>query len=71
MGWMILTKKKNLEAFIFAIPALVILGIFVYFPLIKNIIYSFQSFTLSSVTKEWVVLANYQQLFTDKPNIGG
>ena len=66
MGWMILTKKKNLEAFIFAIPALVILGIFVYFPLIKNIIYSFQSFTLSSVTKEWVGLANYQQLFTDK-----
>ena len=66
MGWMILTKKKNLEAFIFAIPALVILGIFVYFPLIKNIIYSFQSFTLSSVTKEWVGLANYKQLFTDK-----
>ena len=66
MGWMILTKKKNLEALIFAIPALVILGIFVYFPLIKNIIYSFQSFTLSSVTKEWVGLANYKQLFTDK-----
>ena len=48
MGWMILTKKRNFEAFIFVVPALLILGTFVYFPLIKNIIYSFQSFTLFS-----------------------
>lgn len=63
---MILTKKRNFEAFIFVVPALLILGTFVYFPLIKNIIYSFQSFTLSSTTREWVGLANYKQLFSDK-----
>lgn len=66
MGWIDLAKKRNLEALLFAIPALLMLGIFVYFPLIKNIIYSFQSFTLSSVTKQWVGLANYKQLFSDK-----
>ena len=63
---MILTKKKNLEAFIFAVPALLLLGTFIYFPLIKNIVYSFQSFTLSSVSREWVGLTNYKYLFSDK-----
>lgn len=61
-----MTKKKNLEAFIFAVPALLLLGTFIYFPLIKNIVYSFQAFTLSSVSREWVGLANYKYLFSDK-----
>ena len=45
------TRKKNLGAFIFCIPGLLILAIFVYIPLIENIIYSLQYFTLSSKTK--------------------
>lgn len=59
-------KKRNLEALLFVIPAIVILGIFVYYPLVQNITNSFQSFTLSSVTKEWVGLENYRHLLTDK-----
>lgn len=47
-------------------PGILILGIFVYYPLFKNIVYSFQSFTLSDITKEWVGLSNYRQLFHDK-----
>ncbi|MCI9500753.1 MAG: sugar ABC transporter permease [Hungatella sp.] len=43
-----------------------ILGVFVFYPLVRNIIYSFQSFTLSSVTKEWVGLKNYATLLSDK-----
>lgn len=59
-------KKRNLEALAFVIPSILILGLFVYFPLIKNVIYSFQSFTLSSTVKKWVGLENYIHLFTDK-----
>lgn len=59
-------KKRNLQALAFAVPAILILGIFVYFPLIENFIYSFQSFTLSSATKEWVGFDNYRYLFSDK-----
>lgn len=59
-------KKRNLEALAFTVPALVILGVFVFYPLVRNIIYSFQSFTLSSVTKEWVGLKNYRTLLSDK-----
>lgn len=59
-------KKRNLEALAFVIPGMLILGIFVYVPLINNIFYSFQSFTLSGTAKKWVGLANYIQLFSDK-----
>ena len=59
-------KKRNLQALAFAVPAILILGIFVYFPLIENFIYSFQSFTLSSATKECVGFDNYRHLFSDK-----
>lgn len=61
-----LKKKRNLEALFFVIPAVIILGVFVYYPLVQNIINSFQSFTLSSVTKEWIGLENYKRLLTDK-----
>ena len=48
------------------LPALIVLGIFVYMPLVSNVINSFHSFTLSSTTKDFVGLANYKQLLTDK-----
>ena len=57
--------KKNTGAFLFCIPGLLILAIFVYFPLIENIIYSFQGFSLSSTSKEFVGLDNYKELFSD------
>ncbi len=59
-------KRRNLEALAFAVPALIILSLFVFYPLVRNMIYSFQSFTLSSVAKEWVGLKNYMTLFSDK-----
>ncbi len=55
-----------MEALAFAVPALLILSLFVFYPLVRNMIYSFQSFTLSSVAKEWVGLKNYMTLFSDK-----
>jgi raffinose/stachyose/melibiose transport system permease protein len=61
-----LKKRRNIEALAFTVPALMILGVFVFYPLVRNIIYSFQSFTLSSVTKEWVGLKNYATLLSDK-----
>lgn len=61
-----MNRKRNLQVFCFVIPAVLILGIFVYFPLVNNIIYSFQSFSLSSIIKEWVGLENYKALLSDK-----
>ena len=61
-----MNRKRNLQAFCFLIPAVLILRIFVYFPLLNNIIYSFQSFSLPSIIKEWVGLENYKALLSDK-----
>ncbi|MDO4264882.1 MAG: sugar ABC transporter permease [Eubacteriales bacterium] len=61
-----MTKKRNREAFLYILPCLIVLGLFVYYPLIMNIVYSFHSFTLSSSTKDFVGLANFRKLFSDK-----
>ena len=61
-----MNKKRRIQAFLFVVPALVVLAVFVYVPLLSNIFNSLHSFGLSSTTKEWVGLANYKQLFTDK-----
>ena len=60
-----LTRKRNFGAFLFCVPALLILAVFVYLPLFENIIFSFQSFTLSAKTREFVGLDNYKALFSD------
>ncbi len=59
-------KKRNLQALAFVLPAMMFLGIFIYYPLFKNVIYSFQSFSLSDVTRKWVGFSNYRQLLNDK-----
>ena len=59
-------KKRNLQALAFVLPGMLILGIFVYYPLLRNVIYSFQSFSLSDVAKEWAGLSNYGKLLSDK-----
>lgn len=61
-----MNKKRRIQAFLFVVPALVVLAVFVYVPLLSNIFNSLHSFGLSSTTKEWMGLANYKQLFTDK-----
>lgn len=61
-----MTKKRNKEAFFYVLPCILVLGLFVYYPLIMNIGYSFQSFTLSATTKEFVGLANFKKLFSDE-----
>ncbi len=61
-----LTRRRNMGALMFALPALLILAVFVYFPLLENIYYSFNSFTLSATEKTFVGLDNYKRLFEDK-----
>ena len=57
-----MSKKRNRTAFFYVLPCLIVLGLFVYYPLVMNVTYSFQSFTLSAVTKEFVGLANFRKL---------
>ena len=51
------------------LPALLFLGVFILYPLAANVGFSFSEFTLGSAEKNFVGLANYQQLVAD-PIVG-
>ena len=61
-----MTQKRNRTAFFYILPCLIVLGLFVYYPLIMNLVYSFQSFGMSDTTREFVGLANFKKLFSDE-----
>src|SRR5918996_3915994 len=54
----------RLTPYLFLAPALLLVGIFVIYPIVSVIYYSFTDFDLIS-DPEWVGLANYARLFDD------
>ncbi len=61
------TLKRN-TGFLFVLPALLYMLIFVGYPVIKNIILSFQDVTVANLArgeKHFVALSNYVELFQD------
>lgn len=59
-------KKKSIEPFLYMLPALLLLGFFVFFPIIKNIQYSTLKWDLFKGTRRFIGLQNYTKLFRDK-----
>ena len=51
--------------YLYVIPCILLLGIFVYIPLVVNFFYSTQNFSAFSPTKTFVGLANYKEMLTD------
>jgi putative chitobiose transport system permease protein len=60
-----LSPYGKLTPYMFLIPALLILGIFVFYPLIKVIMYSFQSYNVFT-PPEWIGTKNYENIIKDK-----
>lgn len=56
-------NKKKLTPYFFVIPGLVIILLFVYYPIVQNLIYSVLDWDLFSGTKEFIGLKNYRKLF--------
>ena len=52
--------------YLYVLPAVLLLGIFVYIPLVTNFYYSTLSFSAFSPTKDFVGLQNFKMLFTDE-----
>ncbi len=59
------TKREKLLDNLYLVPALLLLGVFVFYPLAANIGFSFSQFTLGAETKTFVGAANYNQLLND------
>ncbi len=54
--------KRKWIAILYLLPALLILVMFIYYPIVRNLGYSFTDWKLLSSTKEWVGLDNYVKL---------
>lgn len=59
-----LSKKQNLIGWAFLTPAVILIVIMSFYPMIKALILSFQSGVGSSI--KWVGLSNYARMFKDK-----
>jgi putative chitobiose transport system permease protein len=59
-----MTRKRSITPYTFLLPALVLLGIFVVYPIIAVIYYSFTDYDIAT-PPVWVGLDNYRRLFED------
>jgi len=59
-----MTKKLSLTPYLFLIPALLVIAVFVLYPIVAVVYYSFTDYNIST-PPEWVGLKNYQQLMKD------
>lgn len=64
--------KKNFLAYSFLMPALLILGIFTFYPMVKSVVFSFQQYNMIKTAPDGricpprtVGLKNYQRLMND------
>ena len=59
------SSRKNLIVLTYVLPAVLFMGVFVYYPLVQNFIYSFYRWSAFSPSKDFVALENYRRLFQD------
>ena len=60
-----MTRKTRLTPYTFLLPALVLLGIFVVYPIIAVVYYSFTDYDIAT-PPVWVGLANFEKLLGDE-----
>ena len=56
---------SKLTPYIYVLPCMLLLGIFVYIPLVANFYYSLFSFSALSPMKLFVGMQNFRTLFND------
>jgi ABC-type sugar transport system permease subunit len=58
-------RRRFQPAWLFMAPSLLILGVFVLFPILQSLYYSFFNWTVGASSQEWLGLGNYIKLFHD------
>ena len=59
------SRRHGLAAFAYLLPALVVFGVFVFWPLVKSVVLSVQGTDILGDPSGWVGLVNYGKLFND------
>ncbi len=57
---------KKMTPYLFLVPSFILVSLFIYYPLIQNIKYSFFEWNTFSAIQEFTGFDNYQKLFKDK-----
>ena len=57
--------RSRISSALYVLPALAVVGLFIYYPLVANLIYSFFRFSAGSGQMTFVGLENFARLFTD------
>jgi len=65
-GAFMIARNYRIIPTLFILPSLLFLGVFIYFPLVQNVINSFFDFSVFSQTKEFIGLSSFKELFQDK-----
>lgn len=58
--------RETFEAYLYLLPAFVILGMFSFYPVVKSVFMSFYDWSLLRETQYYVGLENYQKILGDK-----
>lgn len=61
-----MSKKRKIEPILFMLPGLILLMLFVFYPIIKNIQYSTLNWDLFKGTNKFTGIRNYVKLFHDR-----
>src|SRR5579859_2608004 len=68
--WHEFKRHESRMGYLFILPSLVILGVFVFWPIIQAFILSLQHWQFGNHPTTWVGLQNFQRLLTDRRAIG-
>ena len=58
-------NKKKVQPFLYLLPAILLLAVFVYYPIIENVYNSFFDWSVFSSERVFVGLQYYRELFQD------
>ena len=68
--WHEISRRESRAGYLFLLPSLIILGLFVFWPIVQAFILSFQHWQFGNHPISWVGLQNYQRLLTDHRALG-
>lgn len=66
--WQRIRWSEQIPAYLFLLPALIVFGLFAWYPIVKTIIFSFQNVNLHG-DSTWIGLENFRRMLID-PNFG-
>jgi multiple sugar transport system permease protein len=64
--WRAMNTRQARAGYLFIAPSFLILGVFVFWPIVQSLILSLQKWRFGSQTQEWVGFANYERLLGDE-----